>query len=77
MISELVRLADAWPSGALTGQETHRRRPVHWFVDLDAAGNVLSCSPTSGQEEKTPKRFRLPVSRLCNETKLPKRLPRS
>jgi len=62
MISELIRLADNWPSGPLTGQETHRRRAVHWFVDLDGQGDLLGFSPTVGAEDKASKRFLLPVN---------------
>lgn len=62
MISELIQVADKWNSGPLTGQEPHRQRSVHWFVDLDAKGNVLGVSPTAGQEEKNAKRFALPAN---------------
>jgi len=60
MISALIQVADKWASGPLTGQEPHRQRSVHWFVDLDAKGNVLWFSPTAGQEEKKAKQFALP-----------------
>jgi hypothetical protein len=62
MISELIQVADRWASGRLTGQEPHRQRFVHWFVDLDSKGNVLGFSPTAGQEEKKAKRFALPAN---------------
>ncbi len=62
MISELIQIAERWASGPLTGQEPHRRRFVHWFIDLGAKGNVLGFSPTAGQEEKKPKQFALPAN---------------
>jgi CRISPR-associated protein Csd1 len=62
MISELIQVADKWASGPLTGQEPHRRRSVHWFIDLDNEGNVLGFSPTAGQEEKKAKQFALPAN---------------
>ena len=62
MILALIQVADKWASGPLNGQEPHRQRSVHWFVDLDAKGNVLWFSPTAEQEEKKPKRFALPAN---------------
>lgn len=62
MITKLIHVADNWSSGPLTGQESHRRRSVHWFIDLDGKGRVLGFSPTAGQEQKRPKRFALPVN---------------
>jgi CRISPR-associated protein Csd1 len=62
MISELIQVADKWGSGPLTGQEPHRRRSVHWFIDLDARGNVLGLSPTAAQEGKQAKQFALPAN---------------
>ena len=35
---------------------------MHWFVDLDLAGNVLEFSPSARDKEKRPKRFALPVN---------------
>ncbi|MBE7504374.1 MAG: type I-C CRISPR-associated protein Cas8c/Csd1 [Verrucomicrobiales bacterium] len=62
MIAELIQVADTWTTGPLTGQEPRRQRSVHWFIDLDAHGNVLGLSPTAGQEEKRAKQFALPAN---------------
>lgn len=62
MIKELIGVADSWSDGPLSGQEPYRRRPVHWFIDLDGEGNVLGFSPTVGSEKKKPKRFALPAN---------------
>jgi len=43
MISELLRRAE---TSGLTGSESVRERPIHWFIDLDADGNLLGFSPT-------------------------------
>lgn len=44
MISELIRTADL---NGITGWEAVRRRPVHWFIELDSNGRVLGVSPTT------------------------------
>ena len=44
MISELIGIADL---NGLTGWEAVRRRPIHWFIDLDNNGRVLGFSPTT------------------------------
>ena len=62
MITELIGVADTWSDGLLTGQEPYRRRPVHWFIDLDGEGNVLGFSRTAGSDKKKPKRFALPAN---------------
>lgn len=46
MIAALLRLAE---QAGLSGCESQRRRPVHWFVDLDEHGNALNLSPTTSQ----------------------------
>lgn len=62
MIAELIGIADNWSEGPLTGQESCRRRPVHWFIDLDSKGNVIGFSPTAEQNKNKPKRFTLPAN---------------
>jgi hypothetical protein len=49
MIAELLKYADAI---GLTGHEPLRKRPLHWLIDLDDDGNVLSISPTVGELDK-------------------------
>lgn len=62
MIAELIGIADNWSEGLLTGQESYRRRSVHWFIDLDSKGNVIGFSPTAEQDKQKPKRFMLPAN---------------
>ena len=62
MIAELIGIADNWSEGSLNGQESYRRRSVHWFIDLDGKGNVIGFSPTAGQDKQKPKRFMLPAN---------------
>lgn len=44
MISELMRVAAA---AGVSGCESHRQRPIHWFIELDADGHVIGFSPTT------------------------------
>ncbi len=46
MIAELLRLAT---QRGLTGCETDRMRPVHWFIELDEQGKALWLSATTRQ----------------------------
>lgn len=62
MIAELIGVADNWSDGPLTGKEPYRRRPVHWFIDLDDKGDVLGFIPTVGQDKGKAKRFALPAN---------------
>jgi len=48
MISELMRVAE---TAGLAGCESRRRRPIHWFIDLDAGGRVVGFSPTTVKVE--------------------------
>nr|WP_321349227.1 type I-C CRISPR-associated protein Cas8c/Csd1 [uncultured Methanoregula sp.] len=50
MISELIRIAEL---NDITGWEAMRRRPIHWFIDLDLEGEVLGVSPTTKVVERT------------------------
>lgn len=50
MISELLRKAE---SSGLTGCDSRRVRPIHWFIDLDADGRLLGFSPTVRLVENT------------------------
>ncbi len=50
MISELIRVADL---NGITGWEAFRRRPIHWFIDLDSNGHVLGFSPTTKAVKKS------------------------
>lgn len=43
MISELLHKAEA---AGLTGCESLRHRPIHWFIELDAQGKLLGFNPT-------------------------------
>jgi CRISPR-associated protein Csd1 len=49
MISELIRIADL---NGITGWEAVRRRPIHWFIDLDDEGRVWCVSPTTKVVER-------------------------
>lgn len=44
MITELIRVANL---NKISGWEAVRRRPIHWFIDLDSAGHLLGFSPTT------------------------------
>ncbi|MBI4860363.1 MAG: type I-C CRISPR-associated protein Cas8c/Csd1 [Candidatus Riflebacteria bacterium] len=61
MIAELLRLADL---NDLTGHEAFRRRPVHWFVDLDEEGRFLSLSPTVASTEGGSRETALPRGKV-------------
>ena len=50
MISELIRIADL---NKITGWEAMRRRPIHWFIDLDSEGQALNVSPTTKKIERS------------------------
>jgi len=50
MISELIRIADL---NGIAGWEAVRRRPIHWFIDLDDEGRILSVSATTKVVERT------------------------
>jgi CRISPR-associated protein Cas8c/Csd1 subtype I-C len=70
MLAELVRYADGIP---LTGREPFRQRPVHWFIELDEAGDLRGFTPTTAAStarksgsvgEKRGKRFSVPANYL-------------
>jgi CRISPR-associated protein Csd1 len=67
MISELMRVAE---TAGLTGFESQRQRPIHWFIDLDADGRVVGFSPTTvkvqtnrgERKERRGKEFGVPAN---------------
>lgn len=50
MIRELIRVAEL---NGITGSEAFRRRPIHWFIELDGSGRVLGISPTTKAVKQT------------------------
>jgi len=62
MIAELLKVADAWHTGRLTGHEPFGGRGVDYFIDLDSDGRVLLVSPCCANREGHSKRFPIPIN---------------
>ena len=67
MLEELLAIAE---SEGLSGREAYRKRPIHWFIDLDSEGNLIGFTPTTAQSvsrsgslsEVSGKRFQTPAN---------------
>lgn len=50
MLSELIQLADRL---SLNGSSPFMKKKIHWFIDLNAEGKLISISPTVSHWKKT------------------------